>query len=92
MQPGDVSFHHGWTLHCAGPQPPGSQPRLAIAISYFADGARLLARKGDPSVHKHMLHSEDAEGFQDWLAELKDGAVASHKLLPLVYDAGKGGS
>lgn len=84
MQPGDVSFHHGWTLHCAGPQPTGTQPRLALAVSYFADGARLL-RKSDPSVFKHMLHTEDAESFQGWLSDMKDGAVASHKLLPLVY-------
>jgi hypothetical protein len=32
-----------------------------------------------------MLHEEDKEGYSDWLPELKDGAVASHPLLPLVY-------
>jgi hypothetical protein len=85
MQPGDVSFHHGWTLHCAGPQPPGSQPRLAVAVCYFADGARTLARKSDPSVRRDLLHDEDAESYQEWLSELKDGAAASHRLLPVVF-------
>ena len=32
MALGDVSWHHGWTLHCAGGQPPGSRPRLALAL------------------------------------------------------------
>jgi hypothetical protein len=85
MQPGDVSFHHGWTLHCAGPQPPSSLPRLAVAVCYFADGARTLARKGDPSVRPELLHSEDAESYQGWLQDLKDGAVASHRMLPVVH-------
>lgn len=49
MELGDVSWHHGWTLHAAGPQPRRSPPRLALAVSYFADGARLLDTKGDPS-------------------------------------------
>ncbi|KAF6256823.1 hypothetical protein COO60DRAFT_1640423 [Scenedesmus sp. NREL 46B-D3] len=85
MQVGDVSWHHGWMLHCAPPQPPGTPQRLALAVSYFADGARLLARRRDPSVLKHMLHDEDAESYGGWLAQLKDGAVARHEQLPLVY-------
>jgi hypothetical protein len=85
MQVGDVSWHHGWTLHCAPPQPPDTPQRLALAVSYFADGARLLDRKKDPSVFKHMLHDEDAESYGSWLAQLKDGAVARHEQLPLVY-------
>ena len=80
-----MSWHHGWTLHCAGVQPPGSKPRLALTASYFADGAKVLARKGDSSVRQQLLHDEDAESYQGWLKDVKDGAVAVHKLLPLVY-------
>lgn len=30
MEMGDVSWHHGWVLHCAAPQPLGTPPRLAL--------------------------------------------------------------
>lgn len=84
MEVGDVTWHHGWTLHYAPPQPQHTPARLAVSVSYFADGARLLARKAR-SVYKHQLHNEDYESFADWLPELKDGAVAAHPRLPLVY-------
>eukprot|EP00878_Enallax_costatus_P025053 GHUV01026774.1.p1 GENE.GHUV01026774.1~~GHUV01026774.1.p1 ORF type:complete len:227 (+),score=34.70 GHUV01026774.1:477-1157(+) len=85
MSLGDVSWHHGWTLHGAAPQPPGTPQRLAIAVSFFADGARLLARNSDPSVYGHMLHDEDAESYGCWLKDMKDGALARHTMLPVVY-------
>lgn len=85
MAVGDVSWHHGWCLHAAAPQPPKSQPRLALAVCYFADGARLLARRSDPSVHKGMLHDEDVESYGSWLREVPDGGVARHPQLPVVY-------
>lgn len=87
---GDVSWHHGWTLHGAPPQPPGSAPRLALAVSFFADGARLLARRKGGSVRRGLLHDEDAESYADWLSALRDGAPARHALLPLVHPAGAG--
>eukprot|EP00877_Chromochloris_zofingiensis_P011917 jgi/Chrzof1/697/Cz01g25070.t1 len=85
MQLGDVSWHHGWTLHSAGSQPPGTPPRAALAVSYFADGAKLLARKTDPSILKILLHDEDAESYMDWVKDVADGAVVSHDATPLVY-------
>lgn len=68
----------------AGPQPKGTPPRAALAISYFADGARLLAHRTDPSVHKHLLHTEDSESYKDWIGDMQDGAAAVHSCLPLV--------
>ncbi|KAL6765750.1 hypothetical protein V8C86DRAFT_2448805 [Haematococcus lacustris] len=82
MELGDVSFHHGWLLHCAGAQRRGT--RVALAVSYFADGARLLQRAA-PTVHSHMLHNEDEESYQDWLPDLADGALAQHPLLPIAW-------
>lgn len=67
-----------------GPQPAGSPPRLALAVSFFADGARLLPRRSDPSVHSWQLHNEDDESYRGWLGGMKDGAVAAHPALPLV--------
>lgn len=85
MSVGDVSWHHGWCLHAAAPQPPNTPPRLALAVCYFVDGARLLARRTDPSVHADMLHDEDAESYSSWLRELPDGALARHPQLPVVW-------
>lgn len=52
---GDVSWHHGWTLHAAGPQPADSPPRLALSLTYIADGTRLLPRK----TLQQRVHGED---------------------------------
>ena len=82
MIQGDVSWHHGWTLHAAGPQPSGPRPRLALSLTWFEDGARLLPKR----VLRERVHGEDRESYADWLPQLKDRAVARHDLLPLVYD------
>jgi hypothetical protein len=84
MDWGDVTWHHGWTLHSSPPQPPGSTPRLALAVSYFADGARVRPQKGR-NLRAGAHDMEDLESFRDWLKELKPGAVADHHLLPVVF-------
>ena len=83
MKLGCVSWHHGWTLHAAGPQPAHSPPRLALSVTWFADGARLLPCQ----VLQQRVHDEDQESYAAWLPDLKDQAVARHRLLPLVFDA-----
>jgi len=40
FQLGDVSVHLGWTYHRAGPNS-RSRTRHALAVSYFADGAKI---------------------------------------------------
>lgn len=79
MDLGDISWHHGWTLHTADAQPRSSPPRLALSISYFREGARVLPKQAA----KHM-QLEDQESFAGWRKEVKDGALASHRLLPLL--------
>ena len=86
MKLGDVSCHHGWTLHAAADQPPGTQTRIALAISYFADGARVLDWEGDKSLRSELRHFEDLESYQDWLPMCKRGGFARHPSIPLVYD------
>ncbi|CAL8470739.1 g10281 [Coccomyxa elongata] len=85
MDLGDVSWHHGWVLHYAPPQPLDSPPRMALAVSYFADGARI--RQAEWSRADCML--EDSESYANWLGpgpgKVQRGAVARHALLPLVY-------
>jgi hypothetical protein len=84
MAVGDVSWHHGWTLHAAGEQPVGTPPRMALAVSYFADGARLLDADA-ASVRRSLLHDEDDEGTQGWRDALRGGALARHPLLPVAW-------
>lgn len=84
MDLGDVTFHHGWTLHSAPAQPKHSETRAALSVTYFADGARLLPRTGF-GLRKAMHHTEDQESYADWIKELPQDGVARHKLLPLVY-------
>ena len=80
MAAGDVSAHHGWTLH--GAPPPSADataPRAAFAVSYFADGARLL----DQPEGLDEGYDEDEESWSGWAAELGGGALAAHPAVPL---------
>jgi hypothetical protein len=86
MALGDVSWHHGWLLHTAGAQPRGTHPRLALAVSFFADGTRVLVQ--GRSLRAELRHDEDAESYAAWLPALagaKGGAFARHRLLPVVW-------
>ena len=42
---GDATWHAGWTLHSAPGQPSSEPARVALAASYFADGARRLTSR-----------------------------------------------
>ncbi len=61
---GDATWHAGWTLHCAPPQPPGAPPRVALAASFFADGAKRLssrcAIRGSGARYAHKAHASDS--------------------------------
>ncbi|GAQ88817.1 hypothetical protein KFL_004610120 [Klebsormidium nitens] len=80
---GDATCHHGWCLHYASPQPEDSDARAALSISYFADGARVL----DTRHARRKPHDEDAWSFRGWRQALREGDLANHPLLPLVYPA-----
>ena len=60
--------------------------RVALAFSYFADGAKRLPREGS-----RRPHAEDAESYAAWTkgrGAVKPGRPAAHRLLPLVWAAG----
>ena len=77
---GDATWHHGWLLHAAPPNFSG-RPRRALAVSYVADGARLLGRRGV----RMRPAGEDRESYAGWAAELPPRAVVRHPAVPLVY-------
>ena len=81
-----MSWHHGWLLHSAPPQPAQGPARGALAVSYFGNGARVRSMRrggGDAS------ELEDLESYLDWAGsapgKLKPGSLARHALTPLVH-------
>lgn len=89
MAVGDVSFHSSFTLHSA-PKNFSSRMREVIAISYYADGARI----GEPE----NLNFPAAQIFQSvkyrehflnqYFSGLKQGDLACSPHNPVVYKAG----
>ncbi len=69
---GEVSFHSSLCFHTAGPNRT-TQPRRALATTYFADGARVVDA---PT----MISGT----WQDFLPDTEPGAVAHSRLNPVV--------
>jgi ectoine hydroxylase-related dioxygenase (phytanoyl-CoA dioxygenase family) len=74
MRAGDVTFHSGWTLHCA---PPNQTERMreVMTIIYFADGGVI-------SVPDNPNRQADMEA---WFPAQKPGEPAASPLNPLLY-------
>jgi len=77
---GDVSWHHGWTLHSA-PENTLAE-RFAYTVTYFADGARLV----DEFALSKVV-DEDAPSYADWIDQVEPGQVLDHFLLPIVFSS-----
>lgn len=73
MQAGDATFHAGWTVHSAGPNP-SDLFRTVMTVIYVADGARVLERL------------TDAQDFdrRAWLGGRGPGELIDHELNPLL--------
>jgi len=81
MKPGDATFHHGWTLHAADALDRNAKnPRVAWALSYIADGARLLPEDALPAAQE----AEDYVSFEPWIAEARPGGAVEHPMVPLL--------
>jgi hypothetical protein len=76
MQPGDVSFHAGTTIHSASPNGSPAMREL-MAIHYFADGSRV-GELDNPAKTSLVRHSAP---------ELGVGDLAVSPAWPLVYSA-----
>ncbi len=74
LNAGDVSFHHGWTLHRALANI-SSDMREVMTIIYFADGTRVL--QSDSEVHAGEIDA--------WLPGLQAGGLVDTDLNPVVY-------
>ena len=80
FEAGDCTLHHGWCLHSA-PDNGTATTRYAYAVSYVADGARLLGETG----HVRYPDTEDTGSYTDWVDEVGWGNVVEHPKLPVVY-------
>lgn len=74
LEAGDATFHTGWILHAAPPNPTGRM-RAVMTVIYFADGARV--KKGN-----HPISEFDRN---KWLRGLEEGELAASDLNPVLY-------
>jgi len=74
MEPGDASFHAGWTLHSAAANRT-DRMREAMTIIYFADGTRV-----GPLDHPNRQFDRDV-----WLRGCEPGDLAAGPLNPVLY-------
>lgn len=75
MKAGDVSLHMGWTLHAAG-RNESARMREAIAVCFYADGARVTSGEGLPFRRSLMT---------SYFAGLRPGDVAAGPMNPVVF-------
>jgi ectoine hydroxylase-related dioxygenase (phytanoyl-CoA dioxygenase family) len=76
---GDATFHTGWTLHRAGPNPTDVD-RPVITVIYVADGARLT----EPT-------EQQALDLALWAPGAAPGDLLATELNPLLWPAAGGG-
>ncbi|MDH3742068.1 MAG: phytanoyl-CoA dioxygenase family protein, partial [Hyphomicrobiales bacterium] len=56
LQPGQASFHHGWTLHASMPNL-GSDRRIGLNVQYLAPHMKQLKNEGDSAL---LVRGKDA--------------------------------
>jgi ectoine hydroxylase-related dioxygenase (phytanoyl-CoA dioxygenase family) len=76
MTAGDATFHHGWTLHSAPPNPSGLL-RSVMTIIYFEDGAKLT-----PLDHPNLRLDRAL-----WLPGCEPGDAAATPFNPVLWPA-----
>jgi len=74
---GDATFHAGWTLHGAPPNPTGTL-RAVMTVIYFADGLRAVEPDGPFR----------AFDLRTWLPGVEPGQLAASEINPVLYRAG----
>jgi ectoine hydroxylase-related dioxygenase (phytanoyl-CoA dioxygenase family) len=74
IKAGDATFHAGWTLHRAGPNPTRAM-RPVMTVIYFADGARVI----EPETPYHRFD------LKVWLPGMQPGEVAASEINPRLW-------
>ena len=76
MSAGDATFHSGWTLHSAGPNPTGVM-RSVMTVIYFPDGTRVAP----------LNHTARRVDHAIYLPDCAPGELAASPLTPRLYPA-----
>ena len=79
LRAGDATFHKGWTIHSAGPNPT-NQMRPVMTIIWFADGARITTPTGP----------QQEFDLATWLDNAEPGTLAAGENNPLLWPASTG--
>ena len=78
LDAGDATFHAGWTLHSAGPNPTVTD-RPVITVIYVADGARLTR----PTPQQEL-------DLRLWAPGAEPGDLLATELNPLLWPPSDG--
>ncbi|MEO7061258.1 MAG: hypothetical protein ABI083_16175 [Lapillicoccus sp.] len=73
LEPGDATFHSGWTVHRAAPNISG-RTREVMTVIWYADG--LVARQ--------PTNPAQANDLATWLPGVRPGALAASELNPRI--------
>jgi ectoine hydroxylase-related dioxygenase (phytanoyl-CoA dioxygenase family) len=76
LSAGDATFHAGWTVHSAGPNPTDAL-RPVMTVIYVADGARIA----------HDLSPAQELDRKVWLGGREPGTLVDHDLNPRLWPA-----
>ncbi|MEM7141320.1 MAG: phytanoyl-CoA dioxygenase family protein [Actinomycetota bacterium] len=76
LNAGDATFHKGWTIHSAAPNPT-DRPRPVMTIIWFADGARVTAPNSP----------QQEFDLATWLGGADPGALADGARNPRLWPA-----
>ena len=92
LQPGEASFHHGWTLHASTPNA-GTDRRIGLNVQYIAPHIRQTKHEMDTALlvrgqdnYKHFGTDEPAQ------SDFDPTAVTKHRELQKLYEATAGTS
>ena len=92
LQPGEASFHHGWTLHASTPNA-GTDRRIGLNVQYIAPHVRQTKHDMDTTL---LVRGEDKFNHYDAdipaTADFEPEAVRRHAKLQKLYEETAGTS
>jgi hypothetical protein len=79
MQAGDATFHSGWVLHMAPPNPSPSFRREVMTVIYVEENARVAV----------PANQNQFNDLEQWLPGLAAGDAVGSPLNPVLYSSSR---